>query len=68
MITIDAVKVAGKQAAEAKSAAVSRIKAIREELVEHIADLEAGTPAEQGQARAAIGLLRAELAIEKGKL
>lgn len=55
-------------ASEAKEKALSRISEIRLELTDRIADALTGTPAEQGIAKAAIGLLRAELAIEKGKL
>ena len=55
-------------AANARATAVTRIAQIRAETADHLADLAVGTPAEQGTARAALGLLRAELALEKGKL
>ena len=55
-------------AANARSAAATRIAQIRAEMADHLADLAIGNPSEQGTARAALGLLRAELAVEKAKL
>jgi len=55
-------------AAAAKRAAADRIAQIRAEMADKLADIAVGTPAEQGTAKAALGLLRAELAIEKAKL
>lgn len=53
---------------EAKAKAKEIISDIRKEITERLADIAVGTPAEQGQAKAAIGLLRASLALEKSKL
>lgn len=53
---------------EEKLVALKRIAEIRLELTEKLADNLAGTPAEKAQALAAIGTLRAELAIQKAKL
>jgi len=52
-------------AAIARSSATTRIAKIRAEMADHLADLAIGNPSEQGTARAALGLLRAELAVEK---
>lgn len=59
---------AKKNADQAKQAALERISRIRAELADHLATVTVGTPAEQGVARAAIGSLRAELALNKAKL
>lgn len=59
----DPVRVAGDD----KAAAAKRIAEIRLDLIDKLADRAMGTPAEQGAANTAIGLLRAELALEKGK-
>lgn len=55
-------------AANAKSAATTRITQIRAEMADHLADLAIGNPSEQGTARAALGLLRAELILNKSRL
>jgi hypothetical protein len=67
IITVRA-KTQAEQAAEAKATAITRIAEIRTAMADRLTDLAVGTPQEQGQARAALGLLRAELALEKGKL
>ena len=68
MITIDPAKKAEKAAAGAKVQAAANIASIRLQLTDLLADSLTGTPAEQGAAKAAIGLLRAQLALEKSKL
>ena len=60
--------IAAEQSAKARETAITRIAEIRTAMADHLADLAVGTPQEQGQARAALGLLRAELALAKGKL
>ena len=67
IITVRA-KTQSEQSAKARETAITRIAEIRTAMADHLADLAVGTPQEQGQARAALGLLRAELALAKGKL
>lgn len=68
VLTMPPPKTPAEIVAEAKAAAAKRIAEIRLELVDLIADKLNGTPAEQAAANGAIGLLRAELALNKTKL
>lgn len=61
-------EMAAEQAAAARSSATVRIAQIRAEMADQLADLALGNPSEQGAARAALGLLRAELVLNKSRL
>jgi hypothetical protein len=61
-------EIAAEIANAAKVKAQSRIAEIRQEMTDHLTDIAVGTPAEQGVAKATLGLLRAELALNKAKL
>lgn len=52
----------------AKASATKRIAEIRLDMIDKFSAVANGTPAEQAAANAAIGQLRAEMALEKAKL